>query len=136
MTSPRRLVLDRQDSMLALGITDAAPDRAAPVHRVPCAGMRISSIVLLLALPAAEPKPSWLAPVSGTFPPSVAPVILRVVAGSPAARSGMTAGDTLWSIDGWPIRTHADLKHVFLRRRDANPARIVLGKATGRREVA
>jgi len=92
--------------------------------------------VLVLAAPSmADTKPHYLRPLDGTLPKPFGPVVYRVIEGSPAATAGLMVGDTVVSIDGWPVATHGDLTHILRRRRDPGPARVLVGKPSGRREV-
>lgn len=57
--------------------------------------------------------------VLGALEPYIPPVIDSVIAGKPAARAGMRAGDSVVAVSGIPVRTFSDI----VRQVSANPGR-------------
>lgn len=82
---------------------------------------------------AGHAQSTTIRPLDGTLPLPPQPVIVRVVPNSPAARAGLVAGDTLWSIDGTPIASVHDLTRVLERSRGTVRARV--GRWSGRGEI-
>ncbi|HKQ56385.1 MAG TPA: PDZ domain-containing protein [Candidatus Eisenbacteria bacterium] len=92
-------------------------------------------VFVIAASSIAAVDPRYVTPLDGTLPKPSAPVVYSVTRDTPAARAGLVVGDTIWSIDGSPVATLSDLKHILLRRRGIGPARFVVGTRSGRKTV-